>query len=284
MMSLENSSTVEPNTAEQRLLHLPSPFIAKHRSKFKNGVVWHAWARADAKLSKRARHVRYCVREYRDAYREAFGLLGNTVLLDYCSSAVSAVRVLVEGRTALEAVGLAADKAARLTIAAIKQDPVGAPDLTDVLEGLADTLTERPDTQFCGPHVLIALAPRLAMDGELEVAVELLDSTIVVLNKALKAGTSCILVAQYLALALCAKADLHEMAGEPEARLLAVRRAWQQVQSANATYRHFVIPRYRKVLEDQHHPDEVIQAARLLERQLAAEVAGNPVDWVLESI
>ena len=209
-----------------KVLVLPSSLAAEHAAMFRNGVVTDAWDKADAVLAKATLRRRFLAREERDEIRDGYPLPGDQNLLQECSLAADKVTKLVARAATVPEIGLAADKAAGLIFAAINNDLLGAPDLTDDLEGVVDVLTARPDLQFCVPQTQIALALAWALDGEPEAARSLLSSTIRVLNEVNLAGTAPALVARNLALAYCASSDLCHAEGKVEQRLLAVKKAW----------------------------------------------------------
>lgn len=234
----------------RNVLRISVRTAAAHPLTYPNGVVWHAWERADAGLPEGTRRDRHWVREYRDAYREAFGPLADPALLDRCSRAAARVRGLLDDGASMAEIGAAADTAAELILFAIAKDPDGAPDLTDLLEAIADALTERPDTQFCVPHILIALALLLAKDGEPEVAMQLLDTTIQVLDSAFTQVDHCT-VAGAWTLARLALATVHLRTGDRILSMVIARDALVRGRNgpASASYKWFLDRHYFRVFE-----------------------------------
>jgi hypothetical protein len=275
---LLHRTDIEPTNC-WTVLHLPVHLATEFQLRFKDGIIEHAWEEADRRLSMAARRRSDAARKQRDELRASYSLPGDQILLGECSTATNAVGTFVRNGTSAEIIGIAANAVARRIIAALRKDPMGAPDLTDLLDGLADVLTERPDTHFCTPQIQSRLALEWANDGERGAGLALLDSTISVVEEILREGISPLIAARNLAVAHLAKADICNAAEQPEACLVAASRGWEWSQFADAACRSFAIERYYRVLRNQHHPECVITAAADLVRHMRAE-AGNVTDWV----
>ncbi len=257
-----------------KILQIPSHITAKHRSMFGASVVDHAFVSTHTEVAAAAR-------EARDVERSFWPLPGDARLLERCESAVTRVRVLVEGGASTLQVGLAANEAAEVILAALRQNPDGAVLFTNAMERLAENLVERLDTQFCAPSVLIPLALLWAKDGELPAAQRLLDCTMGVLDSLIRSGDSHISQTQHVALVHCAMSGLAEASRKPGARLTALRQAWDSADNTDdAELQWFVAIRYLRVLQSQRHPHDVIVTADYIVKQKELE-AGLITDWLL---
>jgi hypothetical protein len=194
---------------------------------------------------------------------------------------VAKVGTLARNNAFSDEIGQAALEAAQHISAAIKIDLKGAADLTDEFESLADILSERSETQFTAPDALIHLALHWNRRGEDLEAAALIQLVLDELNRALPVRRCRALAAQSLSLAYCAKAELHEAAGEHGRRLLAVKKAWDTIQKTNrADFQWFVSRQYWRVLKSQGHAKEAVQAAEYLANQYKLK-AGPIRDWRL---
>jgi hypothetical protein len=247
----------------------------KGNGKFKNGLIWTV-----REMTNTPEVV--AARQRRDRELGMIPFPGDQRTYELCDAAITSVRILVETNRHADEIKAAATGATSNIVAGCRREPGTAPWYADLLETLADTLSERRDTEFCSVETLISLAALWDQDGETPAAKLLLELLISQLKRPRSPRSKSQGNARGLAVAHCAFAALLRSESERPQRLIAVRRALEASDAAHDRIVLFVLSQYRLALEAQHGPMEAIQTFRLLEEVFQQSPTSSGEDWLVE--